>query len=959
MKGKSIKRRIVAALMVAVMCCSLFPVSAYADEMPYGISSVDGNITEVKALTNEDITAISEEAERLNYGIKGLSVFGECLSPFYLKSSDSLVEFKINMPELSSAGQIVAEFMGYTFKIAVQDASDPNAPVLFYPVTFTDKNSPLTVKIPVSSSGVKCALVQNPKNWIEEDETYVDYNLVESETVTVPEKLIEDVQENQFAYQWEFSLGESDRALKSRLSGEVKLKLPDQLSLKEDSVKISSEFFDETYDIKKQVDNTWLITLKVRDGFEVGMYDSYKPEATDAYKKTVTISYEATLNSDGFIDGAALTPSANITLWNHQPGTDAVIFIASDSAEFKTTKLTPAVNITPADMTIYEGGNGGYEGVVGADGEVIKDQTSLPHPLFYIEGSPVAGLENLDSVQFTANQGEDGIKTWTVVRDGTDKGGKALYHFVEVDGTEPVRVTYSYYDEDQQKTVTVMGDEFDAQAIGDSYRELDINIYEGANEEDFSNVTATIGDKTGVALNVHSGTLTVRAVDAEEPAKVVTPIAASTNAEGFTAPTTGQAVAVVPEGQTTTYTLNYTEVQLPDNAAPSLLFDTIIDEIPNDTTTTRTALLQAAVYTKLGGAVDGRKYDIKYLDLVDANNGNAWITSSAGVDVYWGYPDGTDLDTEFKLIHFPGLHRDGLASGFDPDDLTSMTEEDMEEVKIISQDANGIKFHVGAGGFSPFALVWDPAEDPGPGPDPDPDPNPPIHPVDPTPELERGDHFAYIVGYEDDTIRPQNNITRAEVATIFFRLLTDESREAYFTTDCDFTDVAGGAWYANTVATLSNAGILAGYPDGSFRPNDPITRAEFAAIATRFDDLAAAESTFTDIDGHWAEDAINAAYGAGWVGGYPDGTFRPNNNITRAEVMSLVNRVLDREVDEDGMLDDMLTWIDNEPGTWYYEAVQEATNSHDYERKDADSLETWTKINDPIDWDKIEAELLN
>ena len=234
-----------------------------------------------------------------------------------------------------------------------------------------------------------------------------------------------------------------------------------------------------------------------------------------------------------------------------------------------------------------------------------------------------------------------------------------------------------------------------------------------------------------------------------------------------------------------------------------------------------------------------------------------------------------------------------------------------------------------------------------------------ITPPDDKPELERGDHFAYIVGYEDETIRPQNNITRAEVATIFFRLLTDESREQYFTDDNSaFSDMTGDHWYDNAVATLTNAGIIAGYPDGTFRPNDPITRAEFAAIATRFDDLEPVPSRFTDIDGHWAEDAINAAYGAGWVGGYPDGTFLPNKNITRAEVMSLVNRVLDRNVDIDGMLDDMLTWVDNEPSDWFYEAVQEATNSHDYEREEGEEFETWTKITEPRDWTQLEKDLL-
>lgn len=182
------------------------------------------------------------------------------------------------------------------------------------------------------------------------------------------------------------------------------------------------------------------------------------------------------------------------------------------------------------------------------------------------------------------------------------------------------------------------------------------------------------------------------------------------------------------------------------------------------------------------------------------------------------------------------------------------------------------------------------------------------------------------------------------MATIFYRLLTDESREAYRTTDHDFTDVSADAWYAEPVATLANAGLLAGYEDGTFRPDQNITRAEYAAIATRFDELEEGTSAFTDISGHWAENAINAAYGAGWVGGYEDGTFRPDQNITRAEAMALINRVLERAVDSEGMLDEMTHWVDNDPAAWYYADIQEATHSHTYEREEGEKYETWTAL---------------
>lgn len=222
------------------------------------------------------------------------------------------------------------------------------------------------------------------------------------------------------------------------------------------------------------------------------------------------------------------------------------------------------------------------------------------------------------------------------------------------------------------------------------------------------------------------------------------------------------------------------------------------------------------------------------------------------------------------------------------------------------------------------------------------------------PELEKGDHFAYIVGYEDETVRPGNDITRAEVATIFFRLLTEESRDEFFSDTNSFSDISADAWYNNAVSTLTNAGIISGYPDGTFRPDAAITRAELAAIASRFDELSGGESRLTDISGHWAEDYINSAYSKGWVDGYPDGTFRPDQNITRAEVMTLVNRVLERAVDIDGMLEDMVTWTDNQPDSWFYEAVQEATNSHDYSREEGEEFETWTEITPPRDWTELE-----
>ena len=222
--------------------------------------------------------------------------------------------------------------------------------------------------------------------------------------------------------------------------------------------------------------------------------------------------------------------------------------------------------------------------------------------------------------------------------------------------------------------------------------------------------------------------------------------------------------------------------------------------------------------------------------------------------------------------------------------------------------------------------------------------------------LNGDDHYAYIVGYPDSTVRPQDGITRAEVATIFFRLLTDETRNANSTKTNSYSDVAAGAWYNHAVSTLSAMGIVKGDSHGKFNPNAPITRAEFAAIAARFDDKANTTAVdFSDIASHWAKNEISAAANNGWINGYTDGTFRPNNKITRAEAMTLVNRVLKRlpEIAED-LHNDMIKWSDNsDTSAWYYLAVQEATNSHYYDLKE-NKHEKWSKLRETRDWTELE-----
>lgn len=245
------------------------------------------------------------------------------------------------------------------------------------------------------------------------------------------------------------------------------------------------------------------------------------------------------------------------------------------------------------------------------------------------------------------------------------------------------------------------------------------------------------------------------------------------------------------------------------------------------------------------------------------------------------------------------------------------------------------------------------------------------------PSLNTKDHYGYIIGYPVDyytgqpttdqtkkPVRPEGKITRAEVATIYFRMLTDESRTKFWSQSSGYSDVKTGDWFNNAVSTLSNAGIIAGYEDGSFRPNGYITRAEFATIAARFFDVTySGKDLFPDISGHWAKDYINQAANKGFVNGYEDGTFKPDRNITRAEAVTLVNRTLDRHPDKSHFTKDMLVWPDNMDQTkWYYADMQEATNSHTYQMKensDKTKYENWTKTLPIRNWEALEKAWSN
>ncbi len=573
--------------------------------------------------------------------------------------------------------------------------------------------------------------------------------------------------------------------------------------------------------------------------------------------------------------------------------------------------VVETIKVYPADIVIYMGGKDGAEGTVDKNGQIVGSD-SLPEPGFRV--TLPTSLKDTDVTTLTFKE-KNSTKTWKFVP--YDGESSTVYKLVPTgSNTEATRVQFT-----KANGEVITSDNF---IVGKEVNtSFEMGLYKGG-------VGEIVVESAGQTYSVNSsytGTLTVRGTTADVDYAALND-AVKAGEPGLTA------------AADTTYTINNGDVQA-DKAGIALLFDAIINTTNND----RTAQLEDRADKALGGADADRQYEIRYLDLVDRNNGNAWVKVSENVTVSWPLPAGTDADTDFTLLHFKDLHRD-MESGVIEDNIET---SEVEEVDCKVEDGH-VVFEIGSGGFSPFALVWDEEADEPNTPD---RPNVPTEPDTPE-DLNTVDHFSYIVGYEDGTVMPQKQITRAEVATIFYRLLKEDVRDENTTDVSNFSDVKSSDWYGTTVATLADMGIVKGYEDGTFRPNEPISRAEFAAIATRFFDETGATyepGTFTDVTGdEWFAGAIMDAVNLGLIGGYEDGTVRPNNNITRAEACAIVNRTLGRVPDADHLLpeDEMKTWPDNPESAWFYADMQEATNGHEYEwiTEDGNKIENWTDLLD-------------
>ncbi len=595
------------------------------------------------------------------------------------------------------------------------------------------------------------------------------------------------------------------------------------------------------------------------------------------------------------------------------------------------------ITIEPADIVAYTGGEA-YSGIVGENGSIIEGtQTSgLPEPGYHItlpdwvnelladadmtNGSDLAGKLTF-SYNGTDSEGNTVERSWNLVDRGVYSIDpyRYVYSLETADGGPEVRIQYRngneiMFDDD----ITFSPDSVNAEYV--------MSIYPGLLNQEGITATLTIGNETyEFKTAVETGTL-----------KILATVQDNVTSDN-------DITAEASEG--TEYFVNDSEVNVDPNRVELLVDD--VTNVPADERTLANSAIDA-VQEHLDSELDNAAYEMNYLDLVDTANGNTKVNFNGTMTISWPIPDDAAEGTQFHVVHY-----------FNMDRTTEDADLESYEVKEATVSDGTITFTTTS--FSPFVLVYEAEERTPIIPIPDPDDDDDDTEYVPN-WLNTEDHYSYIVGYEDGTIKPNNNITRAEVATIFFRLLTDDARARYWSQTNDYTDVAADSWYNNAISTLSNMGIINGYEDGTFQPNASITRAEFTAIATRFFDYTAEyDGAFNDVSrSAWYADCVQAAVDMGLVDGYPDGGFHPNSNITRAEAVTIVNRVLNRAPHEDHLLDEdeMNVWPDNVYGAWYYADMQEATNSHDYDwiRVSGERVEEWTEKLPERDWAALEQE---
>lgn len=686
----------------------------------------------------------------------------------------------------------------------------------------------------------------------------------------------------------------------------------------------------------------------------IGLYAAYVPVSEDGTTVTSDVTFVELENKENI----------DITLNGLTPGQAYALYFVTTGVYYLT--------VTPADLTIYMGGEDGYEGTVVDDEGHIKTSNSLPEPGFIFDLPK--GITDAGKITFKES---DSGKTWTV--EPYDGVSDHVYKLVPATNQDPVRVEFTKADGSK-----VISDQFN---VGEALNQtLDMSIYKG----DVGDIRVWVDnvEQTGVQIKNQTGKLHVRGTTSQVE-----------YADISEQPTLSEGKPAVTAEAGTKFTINEGDV-LASEEGIALLFDGIIENTASESN--RSNLLKERAKEELQNAYDNYAFDLKYLDLVDRHNGNTWVKASNDVTVYWPYPEGTDKTTEFELLHFEDLHRD-MSSNEVAGNIANCTVSPVTFTKLDDH----IEFKIGSGGFSPFALVWEGEESDGgsssggshtsntyyvryhnddetekdgkfiPGETVTVKGNVFTAPVgkvlagwsleeDGKVDYKVGDtfrmpgssvdlyavwkdaetesHSAYISGYPDGTVGPDKTITRAEAATMFYNLLTDKTGDAKA-----FTDVPANQWYAKAVMTLAGKGVISGYPDGTFKPDASITRAEFVTMAMNFANAEKGTAcSFPDVPQNmWYYGAIAGATQNGWISGYPDGTFGPDRYITRAEVTSVINRMENRAADMSFMmdhLDELRTFSDLGFGHWAYGSMMEAANGHDYTRADQNSYESWVDI---------------
>ena len=958
---KFMKKRMCAWLLSLALLCTFLPTAAFAaDDLKTQLGITTENVTITEA-SNESKETMSAAAAKRNWGLwivtdeNGAPIMGDdgwpvrklgyLLSPFCVSTTqnDDTVTISMNAPEKSPP-------LWFRETVLYAVIQDVDGSVRFFPTK--EIGTTVSFTIPVSDQGTNVALVEIG---IADDEVAGYYGQaaitqtgVALENAAAPSKVPYKLSYTMVKEKVDFfstSPGYNVIAGGATLT----VNLVGTTAFQAEQVTLNQDSRFDLEQVKQISPNEVQFTLKLPN-----KWCSNKQDAREFLAKEVTISFDALITNQDFLLQGELMFKAPGDYGSENTGWAAV--------EMADVTLTPAVTFVPEDITIYSGGVGGDSA-----------NPEFPHPI-YLKMNSDKTTENADQMTFKI--------------DGSD----TTYHADDL-------FTVKYYDNAGQEITadSTYGDYTAKIVVRDQYQ------------------SKTILTSDGMPVSFGTGTLRIRYVssftDASENA--LTAIAQqydnstenNKQAAAIEVEKTEKAGILLDKGATI-YLNGNTKYPYPAGftSGIALLFDDLLPtHSGGDNSTYKDALVKHAA--DKGFDISGMNTQFQYLDLVDTNDSNAWVSSSQGVDVFWPYPSGVDANTSLTLLHFTGLHREYAMPG--QDTLPEQIADAGVESVSFTRGNGGIWFHVDQNGFSPFALVWETTSvdpDPGDGGGTGTRDDYTLHYVTnggkhlssetkssawtkdyedlPIPVrdgytfegwywdlrltepvtgdvkvnkttvtlyakwsggnygpddtgvskwLETDEHNAFLSGYPDGSFLADKNMTRAEVAQMFYSLLLDKDVKI----TKSFSDVPTDAWYAKAVNTLSSLGMLGGYPDGTFRPDAPITRAEFAAIALAFAyDPASASCSYTDVStSAWYYTYVAQATTYGWIGGYPDGSFRPNNSITRAEVAVIVNNMLGRSADEsyiDRNTDELVSFVDLSKTHWAYYTIMEATNTHDY-----------------------------